>query len=130
MQKNVYYYQHNFTYLKNASGVNWCTKQTDKRQARPYFLVRVARRDSEHVGLVSEHFSPVPLTGLHTVLKVVLVVRVEGLDAAAETQIVNTSMYMTLIVLPQCNSTLTSKIRVSFLLQTDQSIRTINKGMY
>lgn len=107
----------------HRGGANWCRKQTDKRQARPYFLVRVARRDSEHVGLVSEHFGPVPLTGLHAVLKVVLVVRVEGLDAAAETQIVNTSMYMTLIVLRQCNGTrLTSKIRVSFLLQTDQSI--------
>lgn len=69
-----------------------------QQQALPYFLIRVAQRDGEHVGLVPENFSPVPLTGLHTVLKVVLVVRVEGLDAATETQLVNTSMYMTLNV--------------------------------
>lgn len=44
-----------------------------------YFLIGVARGDGEHVGFVSEDFSPVPLTGLHAVLKVVLVVGVEGL---------------------------------------------------
>lgn len=46
----------------------------------PYFLIGVARRDSKHVGLISKNFSPVPLTGLHPVLKMVLVIRVKGLN--------------------------------------------------
>lgn len=44
-----------------------------------YFLIRVARGDGEHVGFISKYFSPVPLTGFHAVLKVVLIIRVEGL---------------------------------------------------
>lgn len=130
VQRNVRYYQHNFTYLQMHRGANWALHRRKQRQqqALPYFLIGVARRDGEHVGLVSENFSPVPLTGLHTVLKVVLVVGVEGLDAATETRIVNTSTCMTLNVFRQRNSTwLTSKIRVSVLLQMDPWVPTINK---
>lgn len=50
-----------------------------------YFLIRVARGDGEHVGFISKYFSPVPLTGFHAVLKVVLVIRVEGLHTRRKT---------------------------------------------
>ena len=49
-----------------------------------YLLIAVARGDSKHVGLLSKHFCPVPLTGLHAVLEVVLVIRVKGLDEGNE----------------------------------------------
>lgn len=51
-----------------------------------YLLIGVARGDSEHVGFVSEHFGPVPLTGLHAVLEVVLVVGAEGLNTGARAE--------------------------------------------
>lgn len=51
-----------------------------------YFLIRVAGRDSKHVGLLAENVSPVPLTDLHPVLKMVLVIRVEGLDTTTKTK--------------------------------------------
>lgn len=51
----------------------------------PYFLIGVAGRDSKHVGLISKNFGPVPLTGLHPVLKMVLVIGVEGLDRTVKT---------------------------------------------
>lgn len=51
-----------------------------------YLLIGVARGDSEHVGFVSEHFGPVPLTGLHAVLEVVLVVGAEGLCTGARAE--------------------------------------------
>lgn len=50
-----------------------------------YFLIRVARGDGKHVGFISKHFSPVPLTGFHAVLKVVLVIRIEGLRTRRKT---------------------------------------------
>lgn len=54
-----------------------------------YFLIRVARGDGKHVGFISKDFRPVPLTGFHAVLKVVLVIGVEGLHTGtkAETRI-------------------------------------------
>ena len=57
----------------------------DKRGV-PYFLIGVAGRDREHVGLFSKNFSPVPLTGLHPILKMVLIIRVEGLDTGKRKQ--------------------------------------------
>lgn len=51
-----------------------------------YFLIRVARGDGKHVGFISKDFSPVPLTGFHAVLKVVLVIGVEGLHTGTKTE--------------------------------------------
>lgn len=50
-----------------------------------YFLIGVARGDGKHVGFISKYFSPVPLTGFHAVLKVVLIIRVEGLRTRRKT---------------------------------------------
>lgn len=46
-----------------------------------HFLIRVAGRNCKHVALVPEHLRPVPLTRLHAILEMVLVVGVEGLNA-------------------------------------------------
>lgn len=73
------------TFYKRKSTV----KSPDERGV-PYFLIGVARRDSKHVGLFSKNFSPVSLTGLHPVLKMVLVVRVESLDTRKKTEDINT----------------------------------------
>ena len=51
-----------------------------------YFLIGVAGGDGEHVRLLSEHLGPVPLAVLHPVLKMVLVIRVEGLDKTTTTR--------------------------------------------
>jgi hypothetical protein len=49
-----------------------------------YLLIAVARGYSKHVGLLSKQFCPVPLTGLHAVFEVVLIIRVKGLDEGNE----------------------------------------------
>ena len=48
------------------------------RKDVPYFLIGVGR-DSKHVGFLSKNFSPVPLTCLHPVLEMILIIRVKGL---------------------------------------------------
>lgn len=63
-----------------------------EKRGVPYFLIGVAGRDSKHVGFFSKNFSPVPLTGLHPVLKMVLIIRVEGLDTTRKIQGVNTCL--------------------------------------
>lgn len=62
----------------------------------PYFLIGVARRDSKHAGFISKNFSPVPLTEFHTVLKMVLIIRVEGLDTT-KTPNINYAQYISTV---------------------------------
>lgn len=64
----------------------------DKRGG-PYFLIGVAGGHSKHVGLFSKNFSPVPLTGLHSILKMVLIIRVEGLNTTTKIQDINKYMF-------------------------------------
>lgn len=89
-RKCFYYYQYSCTYLK-CIWTYWHARHLTKlkvneefKQGLPYFLIGVARRHGKHVGLFSKYFSPVPLADLHAVLKMVLVVRVKGLDAATK----------------------------------------------
>jgi len=58
-----------------------------------YLLIAVARGDRKHVGLLSKHLGPVPLTGLHAVLEVVFIIRVKGLDEGHE-QVLRKTVYV------------------------------------
>lgn len=62
-----------------AADRQWCHVHT-------HFLIRVAGGHCKHVALVAKHLGPVPLTRLHAVLEMVLIVGVEGLNAGTHTR--------------------------------------------